>query len=80
MVQQVPRRWNISLNLSEFESQLSTPWGFEKLFAGSKFCENGEKLRKSRNLIPAKFNTFKVKFSPKKWMQTYSIKWNYSNN
>ena len=52
MVQQVPRRWNISPNLSEFESQLSTPWGFEKLFAGSKFCENGEKLRKSRNLIP----------------------------
>ena len=31
-----------------------------KLFAGTKFGENGQKLRKSRNLVPAKFNTFKV--------------------
>ena len=28
-----------------------------KLFTGAKFRENG---RKSQNLIPAKFNTFKV--------------------
>ena len=27
---------------------------------GTKFRENGQKLRKSRNLIPTKFNTFKV--------------------
>ena len=43
MVQQVPRHWNISLNLSQFESQLSTPWDFET-FRGFKilwkFCEN----------------------------------------
>ena len=26
----------------------------------TKFRENGQKSRKSRNLIPAKFNTFKV--------------------
>ena len=27
---------------------------------GKKFRENGQKLRKLQNLIPAKFNTFKV--------------------
>ena len=31
-----------------------------KLLAGTKFGENGQKLRILRNLIPAKFNTFRV--------------------
>ena len=31
-----------------------------KLLAGTKFFENGQKCQKSQNLIPAKFNTFKV--------------------
>ena len=31
-----------------------------KLLAGTKFSENGQKSQKLRNLIPAKFNTFKV--------------------
>ena len=31
-----------------------------KLYVFTKFRENGQKSRKSRNLIPAKFNTFKV--------------------
>ena len=59
MVQQVPRRWNISLNLSQFESQLSTPWGFET-FRGFKILWKWWKIAKI-----AKFNTFKVKNAPK---------------
>ena len=31
-----------------------------KVFAGKTFCENDQKSRKSRNLIPANFNNFKV--------------------
>ena len=31
-----------------------------KLYVGTKFRENGQKLRKLQNLIPAKSNTFKV--------------------
>ena len=31
-----------------------------KLYVGTNFHENGQKSLKSRNLIPAKFNTFKV--------------------
>ena len=31
-----------------------------KFYVGTKFRENGQKSRKSRNLIPAKFNTFKI--------------------
>ena len=34
MAQQVPKRWNISLNLSEYVLQLSTPW--EKTFANTQ--------------------------------------------
>ena len=33
-----------------------------KLFEGTKFRENGQKSRKSQNLVPAKFNTFKGKY------------------
>ena len=31
-----------------------------KLLVGTKFRENGQISQKSQNLIPAKFNTFKV--------------------
>ena len=31
-----------------------------KLYVFTKFRENGQKSRKSRNLIPTKFNIFKV--------------------
>ena len=31
-----------------------------KLYVGTKFRENGQKSRKSQNLIPTKFNTSKV--------------------
>ena len=31
-----------------------------KFLAGKKFCENGQTSKKSRNLIPVKFNTVKV--------------------
>ena len=31
-----------------------------KLFASTKFCENGQKSQISRNLVLVKFNTFKV--------------------
>ena len=31
-----------------------------KLFVGTEFHENGQKLQKLQNLIPSKFNTFKV--------------------
>ena len=33
-----------------------------KLYVGTKFHENGEKYRKSANLITPKFDTFKVYF------------------
>ena len=32
-----------------------------KLFAGTKFRENDQKLRKLRNLMPWKFSIFKVR-------------------
>ena len=31
-----------------------------ELFTDTNFCENGQELRKSRNLIPGEFNIFKV--------------------
>ena len=39
MVQQVPKRWNISLNLSEYVLQLSTPW-WELSFASAATKSN----------------------------------------
>ena len=46
-----------------------------KLYNGTKFRENGQKSQKSQNLIPTKFNTFKVtscsyKFACKKTIMT----------
>ena len=40
-----------------------------KLFGGKKFCENGQKSWKSRSLIQAKFNTFKVFFCDNNFMK-----------
>ena len=67
VVQQLPRRWNISLNLSEYVPQLSTPWGYLisrfsgfETFRGYKILRKWSKITKFAKLRPAKFNTFKV--------------------
>ena len=44
-----------------------------ELFTDTNFCENGQELRKSRNLIPGEFNIFKVIKEKKKKNVVLSI-------